>query len=81
MLLIGANVGNKANLTVLDRLLPVSSAARVHDGIFPAPQASLHELAGSVGPRSVPRQLAVPSALQHKGLEQVSSCFEWCEIK
>ena len=44
----------------------------MHDGILPAAQASLYELAGSVGPGAVPRQLAGSADLQHQRVEQVS---------
>eukprot|EP00064_Thunnus_orientalis_P020293 superscaffoldBa00005505_g20427 len=44
--------------------------ARVHDGIFPASQASVYEFSGSVGPRQVPRQLTLSTDLQHQRVEQ-----------
>lgn len=53
-------------------LFPFSSAIKVHDGILPASQASVYELSGSVGPRSLPRQLACATDLQHQRVEQVS---------
>lgn len=50
----------------------LSPPSRLHDGILQAPQASLYEFSGSVGPRPVSRQLAFSSDLQHQCVEQVS---------
>lgn len=61
-----------ADDALANRLFPFSSAARVHDGIFPASQASVYEFSGSVGPRPVSRQLTCAAALQHQRVEQVS---------
>lgn len=55
-----------------NHLFLFSPAARVHDGILPASQASVYELSGSVGPRPVPRQLTCATDLQHQRVEQVS---------
>ncbi|XP_034021322.1 uncharacterized protein LOC117505894 [Thalassophryne amazonica] len=48
----------------------VKKAARVHDGIIPAAQASVHEFSRSVGPRAVPRQFSGAADLQHQRVEQ-----------
>lgn len=53
-------------------LFPFSTATRVHDGIFPASQASVYEFSSSVGPRPVPCQLTCAADLQHERVEQVS---------
>lgn len=60
--------------------VPLCSAARVHDGILPPAQATVHELSSAVGPCQIPRQLSCCADLQHQRVEQVKKDERKCSV-